>query len=75
MAFGFSAKPIRQPIQHITGASLYPFCGIREPSALSNSDDDLMRMFNSAFNRYTKSSLDLYPERSDMRSRMKRPHL
>jgi putative glutathione S-transferase len=30
---------------------------------VSNSDDDLMRMFNREFNRYTKSTLDLYPER------------
>jgi len=29
---------------------------------VSNSDDDLMRMFNSEFNRFTKRSLDLYPE-------------
>jgi putative glutathione S-transferase len=28
---------------------------------VSNSDDDLMRMFNSAFNRFTGSRLDLYP--------------
>lgn len=30
---------------------------------VTNSDDDLMRMFNSAFNRYTASTLDLYPEK------------
>jgi putative glutathione S-transferase len=30
---------------------------------VTNSDDDLMRMFNSAFNRFTDSTLDLYPER------------
>jgi putative glutathione S-transferase len=29
---------------------------------VSNSDDDLTRMFNSAFNRFTDSRLDLYPE-------------
>jgi len=29
---------------------------------VSNADDDLMRMFNSAFNRFTDSKLDLYPE-------------
>ena len=29
---------------------------------VSNSDDNLMRMFNSAFNRFTDSALDLYPE-------------
>jgi len=29
---------------------------------VSNSDDDIMRMFNSAFNRFTDSKLDLYPE-------------
>ncbi len=28
---------------------------------ISNSDDDIMRMFHSAFNRYTESRLDLYP--------------
>jgi len=30
---------------------------------VSNSDDDLMRMFNSAFNQFTESRFDLYPER------------
>jgi glutathionyl-hydroquinone reductase len=29
---------------------------------VSNSDDDLMRMFNSEFNRLTESPLDLYPD-------------
>jgi glutathionyl-hydroquinone reductase len=29
---------------------------------VSNSDDDLMRMFNQEFNRFTDSRLDLYPE-------------
>ena len=29
---------------------------------VSNSDDDIMRMFNSAFNRFTDSTLDLYPK-------------
>ena len=29
---------------------------------VSNSDDDLMRMFNREFNAYALSSLDLYPE-------------
>lgn len=30
---------------------------------VSNSDDDLMRMFNRAFDRFTESRIDLYPER------------
>lgn len=29
---------------------------------VSNSDDDIMRMFNSAFDRFTDSPVDLYPE-------------
>ena len=29
---------------------------------VSNSDDDLMRMFNGEFNRFTESSIDLYQE-------------
>ncbi|HTL60058.1 MAG TPA: glutathione S-transferase family protein [Nitrospira sp.] len=29
---------------------------------VSNSDDDLMRMFNREFDRFTESRLDLYPE-------------
>ena len=29
---------------------------------VSNSDDDLMRMFNSAFDQFTDSKLDLYPQ-------------
>ena len=28
---------------------------------VTNSDDDLMRMFNAEFNRFTDSTLDLYP--------------
>nr|MBA3966911.1 glutathione S-transferase family protein [Nitrospirales bacterium] len=28
---------------------------------VSNSDDDIMRMFNMAFNRFTDSAVDLYP--------------
>ncbi|MDF0642508.1 MAG: glutathione S-transferase family protein [Nitrospira sp.] len=30
---------------------------------VSNSDDDLMRMFNRTFDRFTESRIDLYPER------------
>lgn len=30
---------------------------------VSNSDDDLMRMFNQAFDRFTESRMDLSPER------------
>lgn len=33
----------------------------RSRRIVSNSDDDLMRMFNSAFNRFTDNKLDLYP--------------
>jgi len=29
---------------------------------VSNSDDDIMRMFNQAFHQFTKSPIDLYPE-------------
>jgi putative glutathione S-transferase len=29
---------------------------------VTNSDDDLMRMFNSEFDRFTESRLDLYPQ-------------
>ena len=29
---------------------------------VSNADDDIMRMFNSEFNAFTKSNLDFYPE-------------
>lgn len=29
---------------------------------VSNSDDDLMRILNGAFNRFTESPIDLYPE-------------
>lgn len=29
---------------------------------VTNSDDDLMRIFNSEFDRFTNSTLDLYPE-------------
>lgn len=30
---------------------------------ITNSDDDLMRIFNREFNRFSESTLDLYPER------------
>lgn len=29
---------------------------------VTNSDDDLMRIFNGEFNRFTESTIDLYPE-------------
>jgi putative glutathione S-transferase len=29
---------------------------------VSNSDDDIMRMFNRAFHQFTRSPIDLYPE-------------
>ena len=29
---------------------------------VSNSDDDIMRMFNQAFDQFTESTIDLYPE-------------
>src|SRR5579872_6216069 len=29
---------------------------------VSNSDDDIMRMLNGSFNRFSESTLDLYPE-------------
>jgi putative glutathione S-transferase len=29
---------------------------------VTNSDDDLMRMFNSSFNRFTGSTIDLHPK-------------
>ena len=35
----------------------------RTKRIVSNSDDDLMRMFNREFNDYTMSRLDLYPDR------------
>jgi putative glutathione S-transferase len=34
----------------------------REGRIVSNSDDDIMRMLNSAFDDFTDSDLDLYPE-------------
>lgn len=33
-----------------------------EKCIVSNDDDDILRMFNSEFNDYTDSTLDLYPE-------------
>lgn len=33
---------------------------------VSNSDDDMMRMFNCEFNRFTTSTLDLYPDKLRM---------
>jgi putative glutathione S-transferase len=37
---------------------------------VSNSDDDIMRMFNSAFNRFTESTVDLCPK--DLREEIDR---
>ncbi|MGD9852849.1 MAG: glutathione S-transferase family protein [Nitrospirales bacterium] len=37
---------------------------------VSNSDDDIMRMFNSAFNRFTDSRKDFYPQ--DLRDEIDR---
>jgi putative glutathione S-transferase len=34
----------------------------RTKRIVSNSDDDIMRMFNSAFDLFTKSTMDLYPK-------------
>ncbi len=38
--------------------------------AVSNSDDDIMRMLNSAFSRFTECRVDLYPE--DLREEIDR---
>ena len=35
----------------------------QEGRIVSNSDDDILRMFNSAFDDFTDSDLDLYPEK------------
>jgi putative glutathione S-transferase len=46
-----------------TGRVTVPVLWDRETKRIvSNSDDDIMRMFNREFNRFTDSPLDLYPE-------------
>ena len=57
-----SARPIRPPIQ-LSGTVHRPaLWDTVTKRIVTNSDDNLMRMFNGEFNRFTESTIDLYQE-------------
>jgi len=61
--FHFLSEAYRTTDQNYRGRITVPVLwDTQSKRIVSNSDDDLMRMFNSAFNRFTDSKLDLYPE-------------
>ncbi len=61
--FQFLSEAYRATDPQYRGRVTVPVLWDRETGRIvSNSDDDLMRMFNKAFDRFTDSRLDLYPE-------------
>ena len=61
--FGFLSEAYSATDPHYQGRVTVPVLWDKEKRRIvSNSDDDIMRMFNSAFNGLTASTLDLYPE-------------
>ena len=62
--FHFLSEAYTATDPHYRGRVTVPVLWDKDTKRIvSNSDDDLMRIFNSAFNRFTDSALDLYPER------------
>jgi putative glutathione S-transferase len=60
--FQFLSEAYRATDSAYRGRVTVPVLWDRETRRIvSNSDDDIMRMFNSAFNQFTVSTLDLYP--------------
>jgi putative glutathione S-transferase len=60
--FRFLSEAYAATDPHYRGRVTVPVLWDRETGRIvTNSDDDLMRMFNSAFNRFTDSAIDLYP--------------
>ncbi|HBP86931.1 MAG TPA: glutathione-dependent reductase, partial [Nitrospiraceae bacterium] len=60
--FQFLSEAYRATNSAYRGRVTVPVLWDRETRRIvSNSDDDIMRMFNSAFNQFTQSGLDLYP--------------
>ncbi|MBM4132547.1 MAG: glutathione S-transferase family protein [Nitrospira sp.] len=61
--FQFLSEAYRTTDPQYQGRVTVPVLWDRETRRIvSNSDDDLMRMFNKAFDRFTDRRLDLYPE-------------
>ncbi|BFU94816.1 MAG: S-transferase [Nitrospira sp.] len=62
--FQFLSEAYRATDPHYRGRVTVPVLWDRVTKRIvSNSDDDLMRMFNQAFDRLADSRIDLYPER------------
>ena len=62
--FHFLSEAYRATDPHFRGRVTVPVLwDTVSKRIVSNSDDDLMRIFNSEFNRFTDSQIDLYPER------------
>ena len=61
--FYFLSEAYKATDPHYIGRITVPVLWDKETKRIvTNSDDDLMRMFNSEFNRLTDSSIDLYPD-------------
>jgi glutathionyl-hydroquinone reductase len=61
--FRFLSEAYRATDPHYSGRITVPVLWDKTTKRIvTNSDDDLMRMFNSEFDRFTESRLDLYPE-------------
>jgi putative glutathione S-transferase len=61
--FRFLSEAYKVTDPHYRGRVTVPVLwDIKTRRIVSNSDDDIMRMFNSAFDRFTDSRLDLCPE-------------
>lgn len=62
--FHFLSEAYRATDPHFRGRVTVPVLWDTVSKCIvSNSDDDLMRIFNSEFDRFTDSQIDLYPER------------
>lgn len=69
--FQFLSEAYRETDPQYDGRVTVPVLWDRETRRIvSNSDDDIMRMFNEAFNAFTSSRLDLYPQ--ELRSEIDR---
>jgi putative glutathione S-transferase len=61
--FRFLSEAYRATDPHYRGRVTVPVLwDTATKRIVSNSDDDLMRMFNAAFDRFTETRIDLYPE-------------
>lgn len=62
--FHFLSEAYRATDPHFRGRVTVPVLwDTVSKRIISNSDDDLMRIFNGEFNRFSESPIDLYPER------------